>query len=215
MTTPMQLLSVNVGRPEQIEGHTAPTGICKRPAPGPVEIAPLGLANDAVMDTKNHGGPDQAVYLYGQPDYDFWATELGQPMPPGLFGENLTLAGLESQKILIGDRFEIGPTLLEVTSPRVPCATFAARMGDPHWVKRFFAVNRPGVYVRVLTAGLVEVGMPVRHIPFAGEPVPMIELMHDYKRPAPERMRWLLKAPIHRDLATRYTDMLAQGDLLG
>ncbi len=214
MTIPLQVLSVNVGRPEHIEGHKALTGICKRPATGPVEIGPLGLRHDAVMDTKNHGGLDQAVYLYGQPDYEFWAAELGRPMPPGLFGENLTVAGLESQKVLIGDRFEIGDTLLEVTSPRIPCATFAARMGDSQWVKRFFAVNRPGVYVRVLRPGRIEAGMTVRHTPFAGEPIPMIELMYDYKRPAPERMRWLLQAPIHRDLVARYTDMLAQGSLL-
>ena len=212
--TSMQLLSVNVARPEYIEGHKALTGICKRPVDGPVEIGALGLHDDAVMDTKNHGGPDQAVYLYGKPDYDFWAAEMGRPMPPGLFGENLTLAGLESQKILIGDRFEIGDALFEVTSPRIPCATFAARMGDSLWVRRFFAVNRPGVYVRVLKPGSVEAGMPVRHLPFAGEPIPLIELMQDYKRPSAERMRWLLKAPIHRDLVARYGDLLAQGDLL-
>ena len=210
----MQVLSVNVGRPAHIEGHGALTGILKLPVAGPVEIGPLGLAGDAVMDTRNHGGPDQAVYIYGQPDYDFWSAELGRPMLPGRFGENLTIAGLESQKVLIGDRFEIGGVLFEVTSPRIPCATFAARMGDNLWVRRFFAVNRPGVYVRVLKPGSVEAGMTVRHLPFAGEPIPLVELMHDYKRPSPERMRWLLQAPIHRDLVARYNDLLAQGDLL-
>ncbi|MDR3474891.1 MAG: MOSC domain-containing protein [Devosia sp.] len=210
----MHILSVNLGRPEHIPGHAAPTGILKRPVEGPVAVGPLGLATDAIMDTKNHGGLDQAVYIYGQPDYDFWSAELGREMPPGLFGENLTIAGLESQKILIGDRFEIGEALFEVTLPRIPCRTFAARMGDSHWVKRFFAVNRPGVYVRVLQPGPVEAGMTARRIPFGGEPVPLIELMHDYKRPSPERMRWLLKAPIHRDLVVRYNDLLAQGSLL-
>ena len=75
----MRLLSVNIGRPEHIPGHTAPTGIVKRPVSGPVEIGPLGLPGDAVMDTKNHGGFDQAVYLYGQPDYDWWAIPKGTP----------------------------------------------------------------------------------------------------------------------------------------
>ncbi len=128
----MAVLSVNVGKPEHIEGHKAATGICKRPVAGAIEIGPYGLAGDAVLDTKNHGGLDQAVYLYGQPDYDFIAAETGREMAPGLFGENLTIEGLESRAIDIGDRFELGDLLFEVTSPRIPCATFAARMRDSH-----------------------------------------------------------------------------------
>ena len=164
----MHLIAVNVGKPEHIVGHKAATGIVKRPQTGPVTIGPLGLEGDAVLDLKNHGGPDQAVYIYGQPDYDLFARELGRELAPGLFGENLTIAGLESQAIHVGDRFEIGEVLLEATSPRIPCATFAARMGDPQWVKHFFAVNRPGVYVRVLRTGQVEAGMAVRAHPLRG-----------------------------------------------
>jgi len=214
MTT-FQILSVNLGRPEYIEGHKALTGICKRPVDGPVEVGPYGIASDAIMDLKNHGGRDQAVYMYGVPDYDFITATTGKEMAPGLFGENLTVAGLESQQILIGDRFEAGDVLLEVTSPRIPCSTFAARMGDPQWVKAFFAINRPGVYVRVLKPGAIAAGMTMRHIPFAGARIPLIELMFDYKKPSADRMRHLLQAPIHRDLATRYRAALAQGDLLG
>lgn len=210
----MRLLSVNVGEPEHVEGHKPLTGICKRPVAGLVEVHPLGLAGDAIMDTKSHGGPDQAVYIYGQPDYDFVAVETGRALAPGLFGENLTIAGLESRNFLIGDRLEIGGVLLEVTSPRIPCATFAARMRDSRWVKTFFAINRPGVYARVLKTGWVEAGMAVRRLPFEGPPVPLIELMADYKSPAPERMRYLLQAPIHRDLAALYRDRLAQLSLL-
>ena len=171
----MKVTSVNIGRPERIAGYKRKTGIVKRPAQEAVEIGPLGLAGDAVLDTKNHGGPDQAVYIYGQPDYDFWAGELGRDLPPGLFGENLTIDGLESRKMLIGDRLRIGDVVLEVTSPRIPCNTFAARMGDPMWVKRFFAVNRPGVYMRVIETGTVTAGMEVEHTPFAGEAIPAID----------------------------------------
>jgi len=204
----MKVTSVNIGRPERIAGYKRKTGIVKRPAQEAVEIGPLGLAGDAVLDTKNHGGPDQAVYIYGQPDYDFWAGELGRDLPPGLFGENLTIDGLESRKMLIGDRLRIGDVVLEVTSPRIPCNTFAARMGDPMWVKRFFAVNRPGVYMRVIETGTVTAGMEVEHTPFAGEAIPAIELMSDYKNPSPERVRWLMQAPIHRDLVAKYTEKL-------
>ena len=213
--TGMQLVAVNIGRAEHIPGYTPLTGICKRPVDGPVAIGELGLADDAILDRKHHGGPDQAVYLYGQPDYDFFEREFGQSFPPGLFGENLTIAGLDSRTVKVGDRFAIGEVVLEATAPRIPCATFAARMGDPHWVKRFFAANRPGVYARVLQPGPVEAGMPVRHTPYAGEPVLLTELMSDYKAPSPERMRRLLRAPIQRKLVERYTARLAQGDLFG
>lgn len=211
--TALHLIAVNIGRPEIIDGHNAPTGICKHPVPGPVTIAPLGLEGDAVMDTRHHGGPDQAVYLYGQPDYEFFERELGHALPPGLFGENLTIAGLESGRIHIGDRFEIGEVLLEASAPRIPCSTFAARMGDPLWVRRFQQARRPGVYVRVLRPGAVEAGMPIRHIPFAGEPVLTTDLIEDYKAPSPERMRRLLRAPIHRNLVAKYEARLAQGAL--
>ena len=143
--TPMHLLAVNRARPEHIPGHAALTGICKHPVEA-LAIAPRGVEGDAVMDTRNHGGPDQAVYLYGRPDYEVFERDLGRELPPGLFGENLTVAGLESQSIHVGDRFAIGDVLLEATAPRIPCATFAARMGDPNWVRRFFAAKRPGVY---------------------------------------------------------------------
>lgn len=211
--TGMHLIAVNIGRPEIIAGHKAPTGICKHPASGAVTLAPLGVEGDAVMDTRHHGGPDQAAYLYGQPDYEFFARELGRELPPGLFGENLTVAGLESGKIHVGDRFEIGDVLLEASAPRIPCSTFAARMGDPLWVRRFQQARRPGVYVRVLRDGSVKAGMAVRHVAFSGEQVLITDLIEDTKAPSPERMRWLLKAPIHRNLVAKYEARLAQGDL--
>jgi MOSC domain-containing protein YiiM len=210
----MKILSVNIGKPEHIDGYKPLTGICKKPVSGPVAVGPYGLEGDAIMDTRSHGGLDQAVYLFGQPDYDFIAAATGRTFSPGLFGENLTVAGLESQHVLIGDRFEIGDVLLEATCPRIPCATFSARMRDPGWVKTFFAINRPGAMVRVLRPGRVEAGMAVRHMPFGGPEVPLIELMQDYKSPAPERMRYLLQAPIHRDLVELYRGRLAQGRLL-
>ena len=207
------LESVNLGHPEPIRTRRGASVIYKRPV-AELRLEPAGVAGDAVLDTRHHGGPDQAVYAYLRSDYDWWTTELGQPLPPGTFGENLTVAGLDGAGLAIGDRFRIGDALLEITLHREPCSTLAARMGDPHWPKRFFAANRPGVCARVLHPGRVEAGMPVRHIPYAGEPVRVTELMQDYKNPAPERMRRLLKAPIHRELVEKYEARLAQGDLL-
>lgn len=171
------LLAVCVGKAEHIAGYSPLTGINKRPVSGPVAIGPQGIGEDAILDTKHHGGRDQAIYVYFQEDYDFWADELGQAPPPGLFGENLVIAGTGSAKTAIGDRFAIGTCLLEVTYHRTPCMTFAAKMGDRRWPKRFHRANRPGAYCRVLAPGAVEAGMAVAITPYQGERISVSELM--------------------------------------
>ncbi len=144
----MRLLSVNIGslRPIANAKASGVTGIYKTPADGPVDVGLLGLPGDAIADVKHHGGVDQAIYAYGQPDYDWWAAELGRPLPPGTFGENLTIDGLESARLVVGDRLHFDEVILEVTAPRIPCATLAARMDDPAFVRRIRAAERPGVY---------------------------------------------------------------------
>ena len=121
----MRVVSVNVKLPPR--GGTA---IDKQPQAGPVAVTVDGLAGDGVGNKRHHGGPDQAVYAYGTPDYAWWEAELGRPLAPGTFGENLTIEGLESAELAIGDRLVAAGVTLEVTSPRIPCATLAARMDD-------------------------------------------------------------------------------------
>lgn len=171
------LLAVCVGKAEQIAFYSPLTGINKRPVSGPVAIGPQGIGEDAILDTRHHGGRDQAIYVYFQEDYDFWAGELGAAPEPGLFGENLVIAGTGSAKTAIGDRFAIGTCLLEVTYHRTPCMTFAAKMGDRRWPKRFHRANRPGAYCRVLAPGAVEAGMAVAITPYQGERISVSELM--------------------------------------
>src|SRR2546423_204239 len=129
----MQLLSVNVAAEQAIRigPRDVKTGIYKTPTPSPMRIGEMGLEGDTISNTKDHGGPDQAVYVYGTADYAWWSTQLGQSLAPGTFGENLTVSNLSSAKFVIGDRLTIGEVVLEVTAPRIPCVTFAARMGDP------------------------------------------------------------------------------------
>lgn len=135
------------------------TAIDKRPVPGTVDIRKYGVFGDVQGDREHHGGPDQAVYAYSQADADFWSRELGRAIPPGLFGENLRTQGVETTGAVIGQRWRVGRNLLlEATSPRVPCATFAERMGEPQWVRRFTEAGRVGVYFRVLHKGQVQAG---------------------------------------------------------
>ncbi|MFB9995125.1 MOSC domain-containing protein [Deinococcus oregonensis] len=154
----MHLLSVNVGRARQIAAKSGWTGIYKEPVSGPVHVQLCGLDGDQILDREHHGGPEQAVYVYTQPDYAFWTGQLGADLLPGTFGENLLFSELESSAVLIGQRFRVGTVVLEVTWPRVPCVTLAARMGDPAFVRKFREARRPGFYARVLQEGALQQG---------------------------------------------------------
>lgn len=156
-----RILSVNVsapGRTLRLRGRDAATGIFKEPAARAVAIGPLGLESDVIVDTRYHGGTEKAVYAYAGEDYAWWEKELGRPLPPGTFGENLTLEGVDLASTRVGDVLAAGTALLVATSPRTPCSTLAARMGDPKFVKRFFAAGRLGVYFRVARPGEAKAG---------------------------------------------------------
>jgi MOSC domain-containing protein YiiM len=176
------LLSVNVGTEKPIDGagKSGKTGIFKHGVEGPVAVSTLGLAGDTISDTENHGGVDQAVYIYGAPDYAWWSEELGRELPPGTFGENLTFSGLRSAECYIGDRFLVGSVILEVTAPRIPCSTLSARMGDRMFVKRFMWAERPGLYCRVVREGGVRAGDAVELERYEGENVLAVELFRDF-----------------------------------
>ncbi|GGS33487.1 MOSC domain-containing protein [Actinokineospora fastidiosa] len=158
-----RVLSVNVGEPRPIEASVGVTGIDKRPADGPVPVtvpgpSRSGLAGDAICDVTNHGGPDQAVYAYAREDLDTWAAELGRELPAGVFGENLTTSGVDTTGALIGERWRVGTTLLEVSCPRIPCRTFAVWLEQERWQHTFTQRALPGAYLRVLTPGAITAG---------------------------------------------------------
>lgn len=205
------LISVNVGQPRPIPKKTTQTGIYKEPVEGDVDITRQGLAGDAIVNRKHHGGVDQAVYIYFRDDYAFWETELGRELAPGTFGENLTIGGVEGRHVAVGDRFKIDEVVLEVTSHRTPCATFAAKMGDPGWVRRFHKAGRPGAYCRVLEPGNFHAGEPVILKPFTGDRVTMAELMAlDGRRDIPpQTLRRILASPIHYKMRADYENRLA------
>jgi len=178
----MQLSSINIGQARAIRNGKASgtTGIYKSPVDVPIQITALGLPGDVICDSANHGGVDQAVYVYGTTDYAWWSAALERDLAPGTFGENLTIGELESAQLYIGDRLHVGAAILEVTAPRIPCATLAARMGDPAFVKRFRYAERPGLYCRVIQEGVVCVGDQVRLERYAGETILAIEMFRDY-----------------------------------
>lgn len=194
----MQLDSVQIGSATPSDDSSLGfTGIDKQPV-GSARITEHGVVDDAVVDTEHHGGPDQAVYVYCRDDYTVWERELGRDLPGGMFGENLTISGVSSQQVHVGDRFEIGTDVeIEVSSCRIPCRTFAAKMGESDWINRFRDARRPGFYARVITGGEVSVGDTVTHVAAAGT-IPVLETQDLYYEPAasPERVRRALDSPI-------------------
>ena len=134
------------------------SGIDKRPVTGRVAVHRLGLDGDVHVNRKHHGGEGQAVYAYGQEDADFWSAELGRELPPGRFGENLRTTGLDLNAAVLGEQWQVGTALLEVTAWRIPCATFARFWDVPDLVKRFAAHGATGAYLRVLEIGHLGAG---------------------------------------------------------
>lgn len=190
----------------KIGARIVSTGIRK----APVErghAGALGLAGDVVADEENHGGPDQALYLYGAEDYAWWADELGAAPEPGTFGENLTLSSFGPEPVRIGDRFRIGAALVEVTAPRIPCSVFATRMGEQDWVRRFAAARRPGLYVRVLEPGEVAAGDAVERLPSGSVHPTVVDLMDVWYDAEPERE--LLERLLASPLAVRARESVA------
>jgi MOSC domain-containing protein YiiM len=140
-------------------GTVGVTAIDKQPLDGAVSVKKLGVYGDVQADRAHHGGVDKAVYAFADEDAEHFATLLGYEVPAGLFGENLRTSDLDITGAVLGERWQIGDSLvLEVTMPRTPCQTFARRMGEPRWVKRFTAERRPGAYLRVVAAGPVAAG---------------------------------------------------------
>jgi MOSC domain-containing protein YiiM len=188
-----RVVSVNAGRPSDAEwaGRLKRTAIDKRPVGGPVPVGWLGLAGDEQVDKEHHGGHDKALYGYAREDLDWWVERLGRELPDGTFGENITTVGLDISGALISETWRLGSALVQVTAPRVPCATFAGWMDERRWVKRFADAGRPGAYLRVLEEGVVGAGDPVEVLDQPAEKVTVTESMYAFYGAA-DLMRRLL-----------------------
>lgn len=156
-------------------GPVGTTAIDKRPVDGPVKVGKFGLYADVQADRKHHGGEDKAVYAYAAEDVDWWAEQLQRDIPPGSFGENLRVDGVDVNNARVGERWRIGDVVLEVTMPRTPCSTFARWMGEDRngWVRLFSDARRLGAYLRVVKTGRLAAGDEIEIIP-APEGAPTI-----------------------------------------
>jgi MOSC domain-containing protein YiiM len=142
------LISVNVAVPRQIavsrHGEPVISAIDKRPVAERIAVRGTNLAGDEQADRSVHGGPDKALYAYGAEDIRWWAQQLGSDVGPGRFGENLTTDDVDVSGAVIGERWRVGSTELEVCQPRLPCFKLGLIFDDPGMVRRFAQAGRPG-----------------------------------------------------------------------
>src|SRR5246500_3198202 len=153
-----RLLSVNVGLPRDIawKGHTVHTGVWKNPVTGRCRVGRLNLEGDGQGDLAGHGGEHRAVFVYQIESYRYWQEQLKRTdFVDGQFGENFTVEGLPDDLVCIGDRYQIGSALFEVTQPRVTCYRVGIRMNEPRMAALLTSSGRPGFYLRVLQEGEV------------------------------------------------------------
>jgi len=165
MATPAgKVLSVNVGTVREFEygGRPARSAIWKSPVTGRVAARGVNLAGDDQADRQAHGGPDKAVYAYAVEDARWWEQNIGRPLAYGEFGENLTTEGIEVNEALVGERWQIGSAVLEVSEPRVPCWRLGVRMNDRMFPRRFTEALRPGPYLRIIVEGDIGAGDEIR-----------------------------------------------------
>jgi MOSC domain-containing protein YiiM len=158
-----RLISVNVGLPKEVDTgqRIVETAIWKAPVEGRVNVRGVNLEGDLQADLSVHGGPDKAVYAYAIEETRIWEEELGGELGPGAFGENLTTEGVDVSGAILGERWRVGTTLLEVVQPRLPCFKLGLRMGDPTFLRRFALASRPGAYLKILEEGNLGAGDPI------------------------------------------------------
>jgi ferredoxin-NADP reductase/MOSC domain-containing protein YiiM/ferredoxin len=174
-----RLLAVNVGLPRDIEwkGRTVHTGIWKNPVLGRCQVGRLNLDGDGQGDLAGHGGEQRAVFVYQIESYRYWQEQLKRTdFVHGQFGENFTIEGLADDAVCIGDRYQIGSALFEVTQPRVTCYRVGIRTNEPRMPALLTSSGRPGFYFRVLQEGEVGAGDEIVKVGEAKERMTVAEI---------------------------------------
>lgn len=207
----MKLISVNVGRPRlyQYNGVTINTGIFKQPVSGTVQLRTLNLDGDRQADLSVHGGPNKAVYAYPSEHYGYWREELpGIGLPWAVFGENFTTSGLLEHDLHVGDRLQIGSSVVMVRQPRMPCYKLAAKFQRDDMIARFLQSARSGFYFSVEREGEVTAGDSLAFLSREVDGITIAEMNRLYARDKYDR-DLLRKAMNTRALPEDWREYLA------
>jgi MOSC domain-containing protein YiiM len=196
MTNVGRVLSVNVGGVREFEynGRPAKSAIWKSPVSGRIAVRGVNLEGDTQADRAAHGGPDKAVYAYAIEDVRWWENYIGRPLSYGAFGENLTTEGIDVNNALVGERWQIGTVVLEVSEPRVPCWRLGVRMNDKLFPRYFTEALRPGSYLRIVVEGDLAAEDEIRVLDRPGHNLTIRDVFRIYTRDHDEIER-LLEVP--------------------
>ncbi len=184
----MKVAALCVGRSALLPGSKR-SAIGKNAVDGPVRIGRLGLAGDTQVDKRHHGGPEMAVHLYPLDHHAFWIERLGDHRllaDPGAFGGNVAIRGLDETQVRIGERFRLGSAVIEVSQPRMPCATIERRFERKGMVATIMDTGRCGWYFRVVEEGDAQAGDALDRIADTGSAHTVREVfmaLADKKRP--------------------------------
>ena len=154
----IQVLNIGLPKKELFHGKEFITGMCKKPVAIPLALTNQGFEGDGVGDLKHHGGSDKAVCVYAINHYEYWGKILRRKMPDAAFGENFSVTEMKEDEVCIGDIYRAGTATVQVSQPRQPCSTLAARYGREDFVKLVVDSGRTGFYFRVLEGGRVKAG---------------------------------------------------------
>jgi len=192
-TSAAKVFSVNVGTVREFEygGRTATSAIWKSPVVGRIAVRGVNLAGDDQADRKAHGGPDKVVYAYAVEDARWWQQQIGRLLEYGEFGENLTTEGIEVNDALVGERWQIGTAVLEVSEPRIPCWRLGVRMNDKMFPRQFTEALRPGSYLRSIVEGTVGAGDEIRVVERPAHGLTVRDVFRIYTRDRDEVQRLL------------------------
>lgn len=196
----MKIISTNIGRPTKIfwNGKETNTGIYKYPVGEPVLLDMEDVQGDTVVDRKYHGGPYKACYLFAADQYPYWKAKYPNlDWNWGMFGENLTVQGLDESKLRIGSVYKLGSALVQITQPREPCYKLGIRFGDQNILKAFIDHAHPGTYLRVLEPGKVSVGDAMELVEASKNPLTTQQFFTSLH--AKEKDRTLLQLAIEND----------------
>ena len=209
-----KLLSVNVGLPKDVpwQGRTVFTGVFKQPVTGRRRVGKLNLEGDGQGDLAGHGGEQRAVFVYQLDSYRYWERELGRTdFVHGQFGENFTVEGLNDDEVCIGDRYQIGTAVFEVSQPRVTCYRVGIRMNDPRIPALLVSHHRPGFYFRVLEEGEVQAGDQILKLASGSEEMTVAEidsLLYLPGHPRPQLLRALRISALSRGWQASFRALL-------
>ncbi len=161
MQTPLAT-AIFIGKTADYQGMQ--TAINKQPIISALYLSEHGLEGNECADKKHHGGSDRALHHYPAEHYSYWQSKYSDSdkkwQAPGM-GENITSVGMTEDSVYIGDKYQFGEAIIEVSQPRSPCFKL-----NRYWQVEDISVcmqenSRCGWLYRVIKPGFVKANDPL------------------------------------------------------